>query len=54
MQIDLNVLYRDAEVLEDVFDLIAIELRKYEESIPWEEAKKQTGNPESWCSITIE
>lgn len=41
MQIDLDALIANEEVLEDLYDLIAIELRRDEESIPWEEAKKQ-------------
>lgn len=44
MQIDLNLLKNDEELLEDVYDIIAIELRKDEETIPWEEAKKQLTN----------
>lgn len=41
MQIDLNVLADDEAQLEDVYDIIAIELRKAEETIPWEQAKQQ-------------
>ncbi len=41
MQIDLNILANDQELLEDVYDIIAIELRKNEETIPWEEVKQQ-------------
>jgi hypothetical protein len=41
MQIDLDLLKKDEELLEDVYDIIAIELRKDEETIPWEEAKMQ-------------
>jgi len=41
MQIDLDILAMDEDLLEDVYDLIAIELRRNEETIPWEEAKKQ-------------
>ena len=40
MQIDLDALSANEELLEDVYDIIAIELRKNEESIPWEEAKR--------------
>lgn len=40
MQIDLDLLAKDEELLEDLYDLLAIELRKNEESVPWEEAKK--------------
>jgi hypothetical protein len=43
MQIDLDALSHNEELLEDVFDIIAIEVRKNEESIPWEEAKKSLG-----------
>jgi hypothetical protein len=41
MQIDLDILAKDEELLEDVYDLIAIELRKNEETIPWQQAKQQ-------------
>ena len=41
MQIDLDLLSKNNELLEDVYDIIAVELRKNEESIPWEEARKQ-------------
>jgi len=41
MQIDLDLLAKDEELLEDVYDMIAIELRKDEETIGWEQAKKQ-------------
>lgn len=41
MQIDLDLLIDDEEQLEDVYDIIAVELRKGEESVSWEEAKKQ-------------
>ena len=40
MQIDLDLLAKDEELREDIYDILAIELRKNEESIPWEEAKK--------------
>jgi len=40
MQIDLVELAKDAEAFEDVCDLIAIELRKEEEAIPWAVAKE--------------
>ncbi len=41
MQIDLDILAEDAEQLEDLYDILAVELRKNEETIPWEEVKKQ-------------
>ena len=41
MQIDLDVVSGDEESIEDLYDLIAIELRKKEELIPWEQAKKR-------------
>ncbi len=41
MQIDLDLLAKDDEQLEDVYDIIAIELRKKEETIPWEQVKQQ-------------
>lgn len=46
MQIDLDMLATDEQLLEDVYDLIAIEVRKNEETIPWEQVKdnlKQQG-----------
>ena len=39
MQIDLDMLATDEQLLEDVYDLIAIEVRKNEETIPWEQVK---------------
>ena len=47
MQIDLDVLAKGEELLEDLYDIIAIEVRKEEEMIPWEEAKKQLKQEES-------
>ena len=41
MQIDLNELVNNEEQLEDVYDIIAVEMRKSEESVSWEQAKKQ-------------
>jgi hypothetical protein len=41
MQIDLDVLVNNEEQLEDVYDIIAVELRKNEESVSWEQAKQQ-------------
>lgn len=41
MQIDLDELAKGEELLEDLYDIIFIELRKNEETIPWEEVKKQ-------------
>ncbi len=41
IQIDLDLLAKDEELLEDVYDIIAIELRKNEETTPWEQAKQQ-------------
>lgn len=41
MQIDLDLLAQNEALVEDVYDILAIELRKNEESIPWEEAKKR-------------
>ncbi len=40
MQIDLDMLADDKVQLEDVYDIIAVELRKSEESIPWEQVKQ--------------
>ncbi len=41
MQIDLDVLAGNEEQLEDVYDIIAVELRKNEETVSWEHAKQQ-------------
>ncbi len=41
MQIDLDVLADNEEQLEDVYDIIAVELRKNEETVSWEQAKQQ-------------
>jgi hypothetical protein len=41
IQIDLNMLVNDEEQLEDVYDIIAVELRKNEETVSWEQAKQQ-------------
>ncbi|GEO07647.1 hypothetical protein [Segetibacter aerophilus] len=41
MQIDLDLLGQNDEQLEDVYDIIAIELRRNEETIPWDKAKQQ-------------
>ena len=41
MQIDLDMLVSDKEQLEDVYDIIAVELRKNEETVSWEQAKQQ-------------
>ena len=44
LQIDLDLLASDEEQLEDVFDIIAVELRRNEESVPWEQVKQQLHN----------
>lgn len=44
MQIDLDLLAKDEEQLEDVYDIIAVEIRKNEESVPWEQVKQQLQN----------
>lgn len=41
LQIDLNLLADNKEQLEDVYDIIAVELRKEEETLPWEQVKQQ-------------
>ena len=41
MQIDLDLLSKDEELLEDIYDIIAVELRRNEETIPWEQARQQ-------------
>ena len=40
MQIDLDMLANDEAQIEDVYDIIVVELRKSEESIPWEQVKQ--------------
>lgn len=40
LQIDLDALAGDEELREDVYDILAVELRKNEASVPWEEARK--------------
>ncbi|MDQ2751999.1 MAG: hypothetical protein M3R72_03155 [Bacteroidota bacterium] len=40
MQIDLNLLADNEEQLEDVYDIIAVELRKGEETTSWEQVKQ--------------
>ncbi len=41
MQIDLDILADNEALLEDIYDLITIELLKNEETIPWEDVKKE-------------
>ncbi len=41
MQIDLDELAKNEELLEDIYDIIAIEIRRNEETVPWEEVKEQ-------------
>ena len=41
LQIDLDLLAKHEDQLEDVYDIIAVELRKHEETIPWEQVKQQ-------------
>ncbi len=40
MQIDLDVLPKDEEALEDLYDLLAVELRRNEETVPWNVVKE--------------
>lgn len=40
MQIDLDLISKNDIPLEDLYDIIAIELRKNEETIPWEQVKQ--------------
>ncbi len=40
MQIDLDLLAKDDEQLEDVYHIIEIELCKKKETIPWEQVKQ--------------
>ena len=41
LQIDLDLLAKDEEQLEDVYDIIAVELRKHKETIHWKQVKQQ-------------
>ncbi len=41
MQIDLDEIAKDVELLEDLYDIIAAEMRKNGETVSWEEAKNQ-------------
>jgi hypothetical protein len=41
MQIDLDLLAENEELLEDVYDILVIELRKNEETYSWEEVKQK-------------
>ncbi|HEX7844854.1 MAG TPA: hypothetical protein VF476_03575 [Chitinophagaceae bacterium] len=41
MQIDLAELTKDEEWAEDLCDLVAIELRKNEDTVSWDDVKKQ-------------
>ena len=47
MQVDLDLLAKDEELLEDFYDILSIELRKSEESVSWEEAKRSLQQPEN-------
>ena len=42
MQINLDELAKNEELLEDIYDIIAIEIRRNEETIPWEEVKDES------------
>jgi hypothetical protein len=44
LQIDLDALTDSEDALEDVYDMIVIEMRRNEETIPWEEVKQQLLN----------
>lgn len=39
--IDLDMVAKNEDLLEDIYDIIAIEIRKNEEVVPWEQAKQQ-------------
>jgi hypothetical protein len=41
MQIDLDALPKNADALEDLYDMIAVQLRREEESVPWNVAKEE-------------
>lgn len=40
MQIDLDLLANNEELLEDFYDILAIDLRTHEETTSWEEVKR--------------
>ncbi len=44
MQIDLDMLVSDEKQLEDVYDIIAVEMRKSKETVSLEQAKQQHSN----------
>jgi len=41
VQIDLDEFAENDELIEDLFDFLTIELRRNEETISWEDVKKQ-------------
>jgi hypothetical protein len=41
IQVDLQELSKDEELIEDLFDIIISEIRKNDEVVSWEEAKKE-------------
>ncbi len=41
VQIDLDEFAENDELIEDLFDFLTIELRRNEETVSWEEVKKQ-------------
>lgn len=41
IQVDLQELSKDEELIEDLFDIIIHEIRKNDELVSWEEAKKE-------------
>jgi uncharacterized Ntn-hydrolase superfamily protein len=44
VQIDIDALADNDELIEDLFDFLTIELRKNEETVSWEDVKKQLNN----------
>ncbi len=40
MQIDLDIVANNEELLEDICDLLTIEVRKNEQTLPWGKAKE--------------
>ena len=41
VQIDMKLLERNQENVEDILDIIIAENRKADEDVPWEQAKKE-------------
>jgi hypothetical protein len=49
MEVDIDILSKDQQLFEDVYDIITIELRKNEETIPCKQIKQQLHD----CALAI-